>query len=167
MTRLRFTFARYASGGPLGGGATTACEPPTATLEEDENFDWNFAANTACSCLLVDFIADVTVGAAGGEGRQIGRPRRGLVWPPVQVSPFRMQRRQDGQLLSHLVRALLQALQLKGNFLDDVATFCFLEGGGSLCDDMRKAPRRVKQNTKSKILKKQLYYKKEKKLIQK
>jgi hypothetical protein len=145
MTRLRFTFTRYASGGPLWGGATTACEPPTTTLEEDAKFCRNLAAKTAVSGLLVCCIANVAVGAAAaaaaaGGGCQMGRPRFGLVWPPVQESPLRTQRRQDGQLLSHLVRAVRQALQLKGNFLDEVVVvlnFCFLGGGGSvLCDDI-------------------------------
>jgi hypothetical protein len=97
------------------------------------------------SGLLVCCIANVAVGAAAaaaaaGGGCQMGRPRFGLVWPPVQESPLRTQRRQDGQLLSHLVRAVRQALQLKGNFLDEVVVvlnFCFLGGGGSvLCDDI-------------------------------
>ena len=99
------------------------------------------------SGLLVCCIANVAVGAAAaaaaaGGGCQMGRPRFGLVWPPVQESPLRTQRRQDGQLLSHLVRAVRQALQLKGNFLDEVVVvvnFCFLGGGGSvLCDDIEE-----------------------------
>ena len=54
-----------------------------------------------------------------------GRPRFGLTWPPVQESFNRTQRRQDGQPLSHLVRAVLQFWQLKGNFLGALDTFDF------------------------------------------
>jgi hypothetical protein len=77
-------------------------------------------------------VAAGTVGAGGG--RYIGRPSFGLTWPPVQESFNRTQRRQFGQLLSHLVRAARQALQLKGNFFVSVATFCFFGGPWPLCD---------------------------------
>ena len=112
---------RYAS---PEGGATTTCEP--STLDEGENFDANTSRSVRFFLGFFFRIANLAVGAFDSPS---GRPRFGLTWPPVQGIIKRTQRRQDGPVLSHLVRASLQGVQLKGSFsMVAAAVFCFFAG---------------------------------------
>ena len=134
-----------APGGPLGGGTTAT----------HENFARNFAAKTSVSTtwlLVCSFFVNVTGKDVFSCSCTKRRPRFGLTWPPVHKIFLRTQRRQDGQLLSHLVRAALQALQLKGNFFGESVvaagvSFCFFDGTWPLLCDMRKAGTRFCRDT--------------------